>query len=124
MTAQSAKRLKKITSDNIQQEVEFMRADIPTDFETYREIMGELLEPINPSGLDLDTLKKLYESKLVYLQSLRVKCFYEINGANGGHFSVADYQLILQALKETRLQLKQLILHAVNTSLKLHNAAS
>jgi hypothetical protein len=89
-----------------------------TDFETYRQVIGDLLAPIGQNGLDWETLKKLYESKLVYLQNLRVRCFYEINRSPAPQFSTADYELILQALRETRLHLKHLILHAVNDSLE------
>lgn len=39
-----------------------------TDYDTYKEIMGELPKPIIADGLDLETLKRLYESKAVYLR--------------------------------------------------------
>jgi hypothetical protein len=95
-----------------------MRKDRSTDYETYREIMGELLRPIDAHGLDVDTLKRLYESKLVYLENLRVQCFVELNGGKGGHFTMDDYRLILQALAETNRHLRDLILVAINTNLK------
>ena len=88
-----------------------------TDYETYREIMGELLSPIMPEGLDLDTLKRLYESKAVYLENLRVKCFWEINKNPLTFFTTSDYTLILRAIKETSHQLRHLILAAVNSQL-------
>ena len=94
-----------------------MRNDRSTDYETYREIMGELLRPIEAHGLDVDTLKRLYESKLVYLENLRVKCFKEANGG-GGHFTMDDYRLILKALAETNRHLRDLILLALDTSMK------
>jgi hypothetical protein len=90
----------------------------PTDYETYLEIMGELLRPIEGHGLDLDILKRLYESKLVYLENLRVKCFCEINSAGQGHFTMDDYQLILQALRETQRHVKSLILAVISSRLQ------
>lgn len=90
----------------------------PTDYDTYKEIMGELLSPIIANGLDLDTLKRLYESKAVYLENLRLKCFWELNTKPGETFFKShDYVLILQAIKETRNQLRSLILVAVNDNL-------
>lgn len=101
-----------------------MRKDPSTDYETYREIMGELLRPIEAHGLDVDTLKRLYESKLVYLENLRIKCFKELNRAGAsGNFTVSDYQLILKALAETRRHLRDLMLLAISTHLKKANAS-
>ncbi|NRA66381.1 MAG: hypothetical protein HRU19_17980 [Pseudobacteriovorax sp.] len=81
-----------------------------TDYETYREIMGELLKPINQSGLDSDTLKRLYESKAVYLENLRIKCFMELNNEKSSFFTWQDYDLILQALSENKKHIRSLIL--------------
>lgn len=96
-----------------------MRKDRCTDYETYREIMGELLRPIESHDLDVDTLKRLYESKLVYLENLRVKCFMEVNGqGQESLFTMDDYRLILKALDETNRHLRDLILCAITTKLK------
>ena len=95
-----------------------MQTDRSTEYDTYREIMGELLRPIEAQGLDVDTLKRLYESKLVYLENLRVKCFIELNGAGGGYFTMPDYELILRALAETNRHLRDLILLAMSSQLK------
>ena len=96
-----------------------MRKDRCTDYETYREIMGELLRPIESHDLDVDTLKRLYESKLVYLENLRVKCFMEVNGqGTDSLFTMDDYRLILKALDETGRHLRDLILCAITTKLK------
>ena len=100
-----------------------MRKDRSTDYETYSEIMGELPRPIDARGLDVDTLKRLYESKLVYLENLRVKCFVELNGGQPGHFSMEDYKLILQALAETNRHLRDLILLAITTQLQKRNVS-
>ena len=88
-----------------------------TDYETYREIMDDLLKPIAGDGLDIDTLKRLYESKLVYLENLRVKCFRELNGGRKSHFSHDDYRLIVRAGTETRKELRDVVLSAINQRL-------
>lgn len=96
-----------------------------TDYETYREIMGELLRPISGSDLDAETLKRLYESKLVYLENLRVQCFLAINAPGPGagkdtlrtaHFTAKDYALILDAIKTTRSHLRQVVLVAITSN--------
>lgn len=99
-----------------------MRNHRSTDYATYREIMGELLRPIEASGLDVDTLKRLYESKLVYLQNLRVNCFCELNAEAPGHFTMDDYKLILRAIEETGKHIRDLMLLAITSKLKQRNA--
>jgi hypothetical protein len=99
-----------------------MRKDRATDYETYKEIMGELLRPIEASGLDIETLKRLYESKLVYLENLRVTCFMEVNQGGSGHFTMEDYRLILQALGETNRHLRDLMMVAITTNLAKRRA--
>jgi hypothetical protein len=99
-----------------------MRNMSSTDYETYREIMGELMRPIESMGLDLDTLKRLYQSKLVYLENLRAKCFIEINCGRTTHFTMQDYQLILGALGETNRHVRELILLALTTQLQKKSA--
>lgn len=95
-----------------------MKVQMLTDYETYKEIMGELLNPIVAGELDRDTLKRLYESKAVYLENLRAKCFWEINTQKSkSHFSHEDYVLILRAIQETRSQVRQLILHSISENL-------
>ncbi|SME97411.1 hypothetical protein [Pseudobacteriovorax antillogorgiicola] len=91
--------------------------DFATDYETYQEIMGELLKPIIADGVDHDTLKRLYESKAVYLENLRIKCFMEMNGKQDSHFSKDDYQLILRAIEENRKHVRSLILCVFNEKL-------
>lgn len=90
------------------------------DFDTYKQIMDELMRPITTHGLDLETLKRLYESKLVYLENLRLKCFKEINSdskAGVPSFTVEDYQFILDALGKTKIHLRELFLSAINVNL-------
>ncbi|MFK7872598.1 MAG: hypothetical protein AB8C84_05425 [Oligoflexales bacterium] len=89
-----------------------------TDYDTYRQIMDELMRPIQDEGLDVMTLKRLYESKLVYLENLRTKCFCAINRGEG-HFQMEDYHVILGAVQETKLHLRDLVLVAVTESLAL-----
>src|SRR5690606_501045 len=95
-----------------------MKKRASTDYATYREIMGELLRPIDGRGLDVDTLKRLYESKLVYLENLRVKCFREINGVEESPFTLSDYELILDAVHQTGRHLRELILMAIMHNLQ------
>ena len=99
-----------------------MRKDRSIDYETYREIMGELLRPIEVEGLDVDMMKRLYESKLVYLENLRIKCFCELNGDCDSPFTIADYGLIIKAIAETNRHLRELILLAINTNLRRRRA--
>jgi hypothetical protein len=87
------------------------------DYETYREIMSELLNPISHNGLDEDTLYRLYKSKLVYLENLRAKCFIAMNKGAVSPFSMEDFQLIMQAINENRRHLRNLILLAVSSNL-------
>jgi hypothetical protein len=89
-----------------------------TDYDTYREIMNDLLKPISSDGLDDDTLKRLYESKIVYLENLRVKCFRDMNGAKETHFTKEDYKLILEAVKQAREHLRGVVLGVINNRLK------
>ena len=93
-----------------------------TDYETYREIMNELLQPISATGLPDDTLKRLYESKMVYLENLRVKCFRELNNEKfTSHFSQGDYQLILKAIQQTRQHLRDLVMLVISANLAKRN---
>lgn len=94
-----------------------MKTSLQTDYDTYREIMNELLHPIPAGELDHDTLKRLYESKAVYLENLRTKCFRELNGLTQTHFTKDDYALVLRALEETRSHLRHLILGSVSEKL-------
>ncbi|MBC7661027.1 MAG: hypothetical protein H7249_15120 [Chitinophagaceae bacterium] len=94
-----------------------------TDYETYREIMGELIKPILAEGLDVETLKSLYESKAVYLENLRIKCFKELNsGKRTSHFTWDDYHLVVRAIKENCNHVRHLILVAVNEKLECRKA--
>jgi len=103
-----------------------------TDYATYRQIMDELLRPIVATDLDGDTLRRLYESKLVYLENLRVKAFRSINATqplvqspeqfsterpSEAHFTRDDYSLILEAISTSRAHLKQIVLLAITENL-------
>lgn len=94
------------------------------DYETYKEIMEDLLSPIEPKDLDSITIKKLYESKLIYLENLRQKCFIEINTTTNSLFTESDYQLILEAIKQTKKYLKQEIINTINQKLSKYKAIS
>ena len=78
-----------------------------TEYSIYQEILDDLLKPIVHDGLDDETLRRLYESKLVYLENLRAKCFREINVETKGTFTANDFRLILEALNLTRCHLSQ-----------------
>lgn len=95
-----------------------MKAQYPkTDYETYREIMSELLRPISASGLDDDTLRRLYESKLVYLEKLRAKCFWEMNTSIDTHFTHEDHALILEAALLTKTHLREIVLLTITNKI-------
>lgn len=93
-----------------------------TDYETYREIMDELMCPIISEDLDPETLKSLYESKAVYLENLRFKCFRELNHKKDTFFTWDDYKLIISALRQTKLHVRQLVLIVVEDVLKRKKA--
>lgn len=88
-----------------------------TDYETYREIMNDLLKPIAATGVDTDTLKRLYESKMVYLENLRIKCFRDMNSGKQTHFTQDDYRIIVEAAVQTRHHLRSVVLGAINDRL-------
>ncbi len=95
-----------------------MSKHVETDYQTYKEIMGELLQPIVATGLPDETLKRLYESKLVYLENLRLKCFREINNDKSvTSFQASDYELILSALATTRQHLREVVMVVIHTNL-------
>lgn len=94
-----------------------MARDQRIEYETYREIMDELLRPIDGEGLDIETLKRLYESKLVYLENLRVRCFLEMNQVKPGHFTLEDYGIIRVAMSRTTQHLRDLVVVAVTSGL-------
>jgi len=88
-----------------------------TDYETYKEIMDELRNPIVANGLEPDILVRLHESKIIYLENLRVRCFKEINIQSEAHFSWEDYNYIVLALEECRAMTKNLVILSVNNYL-------
>ena len=99
-----------------------MKFDVVTDYQTYREIMDELLSPINGDDLDPDLLVRLYQSKLVYLENLRTKCFMEINRKSDSLFTAEDYALIIKAVRETKSHLRQTMMLAISENLSKRKA--
>lgn len=87
------------------------------DYAEYREIMDDLHQPIKMEGLDSQTIKELYVSKLVYLENLRVTCFTEMNKTEGSCFRTEDYQFIIEAIEKTKVYLRETILFALHSSL-------
>lgn len=92
-----------------------------TDFETYQAIMHELQRPIDANAspeLDADTLKRLYQSKLVYLENLRIQCFRQMNRhREESYFRKTDYELIVNAISDTHCHLRELVLNTLRNSL-------
>ncbi len=87
------------------------------DYATYNEIADELLRPIPSDGLDADTLKRLYDSKLVYLENLRSKCFRIINNKGEKSFSPDDYSHILKSIEFTKFQLQKIVKEMITANL-------
>jgi hypothetical protein len=85
-----------------------MKTSYATDYETYSQIKWELHRPIQDEGLEFETLERLYESKLVYLERLRIKCFSAINSKTPSAFTMQDYRYILIAVQTTKEQVRQL----------------
>ncbi len=92
------------------------------DYETFKEIEPELLRPILGDGLDYDTLRKLYESKIVYLSHLRSRCFMEINQNMSPDFKPDDLATIVRALNLTQEHVRLLVLTAMQESLAKRRA--
>jgi hypothetical protein len=93
-----------------------MKLSVKLDYDTYKEVSQDLLSPIIAEGLDLDTLKRLYMSKLVYLNNLRKQCFRDINKSSSV-FSAEDLTLITQAISQTNDHLRALVLNTLSESL-------
>jgi hypothetical protein len=89
---------------------------VKLDYDTYIEVSEDLLNPIVGEGLDVDTLKRLYLSKLVYLKNLRRQCFFDINKTSAT-FSSTDLAHITGAIKYTNSHLRELILKSVREAL-------
>ena len=88
-----------------------------TDYETYKEIMDELRNPIIAKGLEPEIMVRLHESKVIYLENLRVRCFKELNLEGVAHFSWDDYNYIVLALEECRATTRSLVIHSVKNYL-------
>ena len=99
-----------------------MKFGVVTDYQTYREIMDELLSPIIATDLDAELVVRLYQSKLVYLENLRTKCFMEINSQGTSLFSHDDYKLILEAQRQTKQYLRHTMMTAISQNLAKRKA--
>ena len=88
-----------------------MKKSCATDYETYSRIKWELHRPIRDEGLDLETRIRLYESKLAYLERLRVLCFSAVNSKALTKFNMQDYHYILVALQGAKAHLCRLNSH-------------
>ena len=96
---------------------------VKLDYDTYIEISEDLLNPIVGEGLDLDTLKRLYMSKLVYLNNLRKQCFMDINKLNST-FSSSDLAHITGAIQFTNTHIRELVLKSVKDALQRVSSSS
>jgi hypothetical protein len=83
------------------------------DYKNYREIMDQLLNPIEGKSLDDQTLLQLYESKLVYLENLRARAFFASNRPDQGFFTPKDQQLIIEAIATTKLHLRDAVVFSI-----------
>jgi hypothetical protein len=89
-------------------------------YELYKELIEELLSPIEPS-MDAQVRYELYLSKLVYLENLQEQCFRSVNcrkaasARNAGQsFTAEDLSTIREALASTHEHLRTAILEALN----------
>lgn len=88
-------------------------------YELYRELVDELLTPIEHS-LDLNVRYELYLSKLVYLENLQEQCFRSINGRSAqteSSFSSSDLKMIQDAISTTHEFMRETILEALEMRL-------
>ncbi len=93
------------------------------EFDSYHEIRSDLQLPIAAEGLDSDTLIRLYESKLVYMENLRAKAFYDINRpAQLALFSLKDYSHIIESIKITKTHLKTVMLGEIRNVIQSRKA--
>jgi len=85
-----------------------MKKSYATDYEMYSQIKWELHRPIQDDGLEADTLRRLYESKIDYLERLRAQCFLAMNQNSPTAFTMQDYHYILIALETTKEQVRDI----------------
>lgn len=94
-----------------------MRVPDQEVYDAYVEIKSDLIKPILKKGLDCLTIKRLYESKAVYLENLRIKCFKEMNVFSESHFTEDDYHYILNAAKINKEHLRNHIFKEIKHNL-------
>ena len=87
------------------------------DYNVYKELEADLICPIDSPALSKDITVRLYESKLIYLENLRVKCFKDMNMNHNSKFTADDYNFILKAKKITNSYLKEVILDIIKENL-------
>lgn len=91
-----------------------------SSFEFYREIVDELLSPIDLS-LEPQVRYELYLSKLVYLENLREQCFRSVNKKSMervNSFSGEDLQTIQNAIVATHQFLRDTILEDLHNRIE------
>lgn len=88
-------------------------------YELYKELVDELLTPIEQS-LDLNVRYELYLSKIVYLENLQTQCFRSLNSSNKNSknkFSGDDLTIIHNAIASTHNYMRETILEALELRL-------
>lgn len=92
-------------------------------YEFYREIVEELMSPIEPS-MDSHVRYELYLSKLVYLENLQEQCFRSVNSRRGGaanttadSFTAGDLSTIQEAITTTHSHIRTTILETLDQRL-------
>ena len=83
------------------------------DYNTYCQIKDDLPLPIFNAEVDKETLKRLYDSKLFYLEHLRTTCFKAMNKNTSSNFTVEDYSFILYSIENTKKYLNDLVREVV-----------
>lgn len=98
------------------------RATGDISYQLYRELMEELLAPLEPT-LDVNVRYELYQSKLIYLENLQEQCFRTVNKRPAGSathnddFTPQDMKTINSAITSTHNFMRSTILEALNLRL-------
>ncbi|MEN9809969.1 MAG: hypothetical protein RLZZ488_1536 [Pseudomonadota bacterium] len=97
----------------------FMQEPSEISYELYKELVDELLTPIEHS-LDLNVRYELYLSKIVYLENLQSQCFRSLNKSRQNRknqFSGEDLEIIRDAISSTHSFMRETILEALELRL-------
>lgn len=93
---------------------------INASYEQYRELAGEICDPIDDTGMTHDLRYELYTSKLTYLYNIQEQFFRYINtGHCNDAYTIEDLVLIQKAIEITKEFLRQTIHEALSVSIKI-----